>query len=281
MISAVIGPKSEPHAADAPGDPLEYISPSRLKSFLTCRMRFYIEKVRGIRAPASPALQVGKAVHAGLQRFHKAVWRGSDHATDVIVQQYRGDYEALEQEGPVDYEDGDEREKCIADGERVLRAYLDSEIAKEAAKAIGVEVALQSASLDLPLPLVGIIDLVRAGNEPVEFKTTGSTPNAELESWQHELQMVAYYMLLKDAVGEEPLPGKLVYLVKLKTPKVIVQQLAGVTQTQADRFRALVDVYVHAVEHGDYHPCVGMQCNWCPFKDRCAAWVGGNELVAA
>ena len=53
-------------------DPLGYLSASRLKSFLTCRLKFFYEKVLGLKVPASPALQVGKAVHAGLQHYNLA-----------------------------------------------------------------------------------------------------------------------------------------------------------------------------------------------------------------
>ena len=52
----------EPPDEDQPSDPLSYLSVSRLKSFLSCRLKFYYEKVRGLRPPTSPNFQIGKAV---------------------------------------------------------------------------------------------------------------------------------------------------------------------------------------------------------------------------
>jgi len=52
-------------------------SASRLKSFLTCRLKFYYEKVLGIKTPSSPNLHIGKAVHAALEHYHQATWRGA------------------------------------------------------------------------------------------------------------------------------------------------------------------------------------------------------------
>ena len=276
MIADVIkSPAVTPAAANALGDPLDHISPSRLKQFLSCRLKFFFEKVLGLKAPVSPALHVGKAVHAGLEAFHKAAWRGQDHSADTVVAQYLMGYEALEAEGPVDYEDADERAKCLADGERVLRAYLASDYARDAASATGVEVALHSADIGLPIPLVGVIDLVRPGNVPVDFKTPASTPAVDQEAWQHLIQLTAYGMLLRDATGEEPGRAQVVYLVKLaKQPKIIVQQMPEITRAEEDRFRALVDIYVQAVDRGEYYPSVGMACGWCKFRSECAKWVG-------
>jgi len=63
---------------DGPGSPLEYVSASRLKCFLECRLKFFIERVLGMKAPTTANLHVGRAVHAGLQEYHLAVWEGHD-----------------------------------------------------------------------------------------------------------------------------------------------------------------------------------------------------------
>ena len=89
---------------DNAGDPLAYVSPSRLKSFLTCRLRFYYEKVLGLKAPNSHNLQIGKAVHAGLQFFHKAVWRGKEASAEAVAGEYAKQYGEIEKQAPVDYE---------------------------------------------------------------------------------------------------------------------------------------------------------------------------------
>lgn len=258
-----------------PGDPLEYLSASRLKSFLTCRLRFFYEKVLGLKAPASPALQIGKAVHAGLQHFNLARWRGGDTSPATTRQAYDKAYGELEAAEPVDYGDSS-RQDSIDTGSRVLDAFLGSELARDPRRILGVEAYLRKESGDLPLPLVGVVDLVVEGNVPLDYKTVAATPNLEDEGWQHEVQLVAYNLLLRDATGEEPGPGELVHLVKLKTPKIIKQVLPPVTQTQINRFKALTDVYVVGVSREDYHPSPGMSCRWCSYRPQCAAWTGSK-----
>lgn len=257
-----------------PGDPLTYISHSRLKAFLGCRLKFYFERVLGLKAPASPALQIGKATHAGLQHFNLARWRGGDASPVAVLGAYEKAYDESEAQDPVDYE-GKDRAECVDTGRRVLAAYLDSELANDPRRILGVEAYLRRED-GLPLPLVGVLDLVLEGNVPVDFKTVAATPVLEDEAWQNELQLTAYHLLMQDATGEEPGPGELVYLAKLKTPKIVKQVLPAVTQVQIDRLKALADVYVDGVSREDYHPSPGMQCRWCSYRTQCAAWAGSK-----
>ncbi len=256
-------------------DPLSHLSASRLKSFLTCRLRFFYEKVLKLPCPTNAGAQVGKAVHEGLQLFHKAQWRGTELTRPTLLDQYRAGFVRLESESEVAYKDTDHRRESQEAGERLLNLYVDSTAAGDPRRILGVEVWLRSEDKRLPLPLVGVLDLVREGNVTVDFKTVASTPDPEDEAWQHQLQLTAYHLLVADATGEEPPPGELIFLVKTKTPKILVHQVPPVDGTQIDRFLRLADVYAEEVEAERYYPSPGMHCSWCPFKGKCSKWKGG------
>jgi putative RecB family exonuclease len=142
-----------------------------------------------------------------------------------------------------------------------------------------VEAYLRKEAGELPLPLVGVIDLVRGGNVPVDFKTIDATPDLAEEAWAHQLQIIFYFLLMADATGELPGQAELVYLVKTKTPKVIQHQLPPIDLIQVERFKRLLDVYVEGNERQEYYPSPGMQCRWCDFRSRCRAW-GQNSKAA-
>ncbi len=262
-----------------PGNPLDYVSHSRLRSYLTCRWKFYLEKILALKAPTSPNLQVGKAVHSALQAWHLAKWRGEETSVEKAQDAYVKSYDELESADPVDY-DGKDRQECIETGNRVLQAYLESNEASDRRRILGVEAYLRREEGELALPLVGVVDLVAEGNVPIDFKTVGATPVLSDEAWQNELQMTAYHILLEDATGETPGQGELIYLVKLKNPKVIRQQLPSVDQKQVDRFRALVDAYADGISREDYYPSPGMHCRWCPYKSQCKSWTGSKAQAA-
>ncbi|PNC66175.1 hypothetical protein CXT99_05690 [Akkermansia muciniphila] len=50
----------------------DYLSPSSVKSYLSCSLRFFFERVAQIRKPTTVALHVGKTIHATLQSFNLA-----------------------------------------------------------------------------------------------------------------------------------------------------------------------------------------------------------------
>lgn len=255
---------------------LEHVSASSIKDYLTCSLRFYFKRVLGLPEPVSPNLHLGQAVHAGIQAFHLARWRGGDHAPDAVIEQYRLAFASLEDEGDVRFEDG-ERDKSLEKGEAVIRAYLESDHARADERPLGVEVQLREDIPDLASPLVGYVDLVRPGHVPVDYKTCAATPNLELEAFLHELQLTAYQILIESATGEEVMGRELIFLVKTKTPKIIVHRLPPASASDVARFRAIAVAMIDGVYHERWTPQSGMHCAWCFYRQQCAQWTGGLD----
>jgi putative RecB family exonuclease len=267
------GPPAPP-ASEAPE--LSYISPSSIKSYLTCSLKYCFEKVLRLPRPASANLHIGKAVHEGVRRFHLSVWRGENLSHDQVVDSYCASFALLEKEEEVEFKDDGHRSECLATGGRVLRAYLESEAAALTERPAGVEVRLEEQIEGFPAPLHGIIDLVRFGNIPVDFKTVASTPSdLELESFQHEIQMTTYALMLEDATGVEVPSMELIFLVKTKTPKVIRHVLPPPTGGQVQRLKALAEIFTEGVRNRRFHPQPGQHCGWCPYRQECREWKGG------
>ena len=143
----------------------------------------------------SAAMHLGKAVHAALQTFHIARWRGTDDSPETIAAAFDKAFDDLERdEGPVNFDDQAEREKCRLDGLRVVAAYLDSpEALKEKPRA--VEVMLKEKIPGLAVPLTGAMDLVEGDFTPVDFKSAAAKPDPDHAAFDHEIQLVSYQLL--------------------------------------------------------------------------------------
>lgn len=181
----------------------EHISPTAAKSYLSCSLRFYFERIACIKKNTTVSLHLGKAVHAALQAFHLARWRGGDDSPDAVATAFEEAFTALERdEGPVSFEDEAERQKCRLDGLRVVAAYLDSpEAMKDKPRA--VEVLLKEEIPGLSVPLTGAMDLVEGNFTPVDFKSAAAKPDPGNAAFDHEIQLVSYQLLL-EAIGESP-----------------------------------------------------------------------------
>ena len=258
----------------------DYISPSAAKSYLACSLRFYFERVLQIRKPTTAALHLGKSVHAALQAFHLARWRGTDNSPEVVAAAFEDSFTKLERdEGPVKWKEG-EREKCRLAGLRVVAAYLDSPEAPKS-KPRAVEVPLTESIAGLCVPLTGTIDLVTDIFAPIDFKSAAAKPDPKHAVFDHELQLVAYQLLLEKATGEKPPSLDLVFLVKTKVPQVIRVSSPPADRKRKDRVIRMIDTAVTGMSEGRFYPQPGMTCMSCQFRNECRNWPAVMERRAA
>ena len=272
---ATASPATAP-PAEAPGLP-DHISPTAAKSYLGCSLRFYFERVACIPKPTSPALHVGKAVHAALQRFHLALWRGEDHSPETMAAFFHTAFESLEKdEGPVEWTPRTTREKAYEDGARVVADYLDSpEVLTEPPRA--VEVFLSENIEGLSVPLTGAMDLVRGDFTPVDFKSAAAKPDPQQAAFDHEVQLVSYQLLL-EAIGESPPALELVFLVKTKKAQIIRVTTRPADAHRKGRVVSMLETAVEGIATGRFHPQPGMHCSWCQYRTECLSWSAPNGV---
>ncbi|MEK7954298.1 RecB family exonuclease [Luteolibacter soli] len=260
----------DPHHAPPSRLPA-YISASAAKSYLACSLRFFFGRVLEIRKPTTPSLHLGKAVHAALQAFHLARWRGTDDSPAVIAAAFEDSFVRIElEEGPVRWKEG-EREKSRLAGLRVVAAYLDSPDALKS-KPRGVEVSITETIPGLQVPLTGVLDLVTDVFAPVDFKSAAAKPDKRHAAFDHELQLVAYQLLLEAATGEDPPSLDLIFLVKTKIPQVIRISSPPADHRRKDRVIRMIDTAVTGIVEGRFHPQPGMTCLGCQYRNECKAW---------
>ena len=254
----------------------QHISPSAAKSYLGCSLKFYFERVACIKKNTPVALHLGKAVHAALQAFHIARWRGGDDSPEAIAAAYEKSFTDLERdEGPVIFDDEAEREKARLDGLRVVAAYLDSPDAMKG-KPRAVEVLLKENIPGLSVPLTGAMDLVEGNFTPVDFKSVAAKPDPGNAAFDHEIQLVSYQLLMETATGQVPPSLDLVFLVKTKTPQIIRVSSPPADEHRKRRVVAMLETAVQGIARNCYNPQPGMQCSWCQYKNECMAWLPAN-----
>ena len=147
---------------------------------------------------------------------------------------------------------------------------------------MAVEAALEAplvdpaAGEDLAIPLVGIIDLVLAGQDgPViaDFKTS-SRSGAPL-AIGHEIQLSAYAYLFR-YVSARPEAGlEIRPLIKTKVSKVEIHRYPARTETHIKRLFCLLREYLDALDAGRFSFRPGFHCQMCDFREtHCARWSG-------
>jgi len=261
---------SIPSPAKVAKDPLEYLSASRLKSFHICRLQWYFRYIQKLPSKVSPSLLVGKVVHAVLQAWNLARWRGEDSSVERMDLVFEACWiHGCEEEAMI-WNSADEEAKEKVCALSILRHYLTHTPIPQEEKPEAVEVRVER-DLDahgLP-PLLGIIDLVRAGGKIVDFKTSARSPDTFMAAHQNEIQLSCYALLYREATGATESGFELHHLVKTKEPKLIVTPLSPMTPEQIRRLVRIMESYVRGIEAEDFVPSPGMHCSWCDYYAAC------------
>lgn len=250
----------------------DYLSPSSVKSYLSCSLRFFFERVAQIRKPTTVALYIGKSIHATLQSFNLARWRGEDSSETAMEEAFSAHFLELEKtEGPVDYADEETRQKVRSCAWNTVKAYMASdEVASQ--MPLGVEVGLSATIPGLPVPVRGVIDLVQHDLTAVDYKSSAAKPDAGHAAFDHELQLVTYQMMIEEATGDTPPSLDLIYLAKTKMPQVIRVKIHPANEQRKQRIADLYRIACEGITTERFHPQPGMQCSWCQYRKECSGW---------
>ena len=269
MIALANPPVSSVRTFPADDNLTQVVSASRLNTFHSCRLKFYFRYVLELVKPGSAALFVGKAVHAALQQWSTARWRGQAHDAEALKAGFLMGWVTGQEDEPVAWDAGEEDDQQ-AKAWGLVEMYLrDTPVpAEEKPEAVEVRVEADLARHGLPT-LVGIIDLVRPGGRIVDFKTSAATPNGEQVIHRNETQLTAYGLLYREATGKPESGFELHHLVKTKVPKLVVTEAPATTEAQKAKFFRLIESYTDGVEREDYVPSPGLQCVACEYFVEC------------
>jgi putative RecB family exonuclease len=263
---------------------LEVVIASRVKSYLTCSLRYYYEYVMGLKGPASPALTTGKAIHHCLQQWSLLRWKKLPAEAEDIRASFDTFWSNPEEEVVFESEEAESKEKEKA--WNTFLAFLQlTEIPKdERPDAVEVWVEKDMKPQGLPFVLRGVLDLVRPGPKAdgknsvlVDFKSSGASVDDRTLRHRHLLQMGCYSMLYREATQSKESALEIHSLIKTKQSKYTVTRSGPMTQDQETRILKTLEHYAEGVASERYVPNPGIHCGGCPHMSRCEAWKGGLQ----
>ena len=106
-----LAPARKPVAPDPTEHLTSVVSASRLNCFHNCRLKFYFRYVLELVKPSTAALFVGKAVHAALQQWSTARWRGQPHDAESLKAGFMMNWITGQEDAPVKWEDDEDAQR--------------------------------------------------------------------------------------------------------------------------------------------------------------------------
>ena len=197
----------------------EVLSPSQVRSFMDCQMRWWFKYGLKVPDPATGNLALGRAVHSALgENSAQKVDTREDLPTEGVVALFR---EAWAREcEQTEFRDDENPQQLSATGEALIAKYINYLAPTIEPAAVEVRVDGEIGGVKVR----GWIDLMDVEGRVIDIKTARARPSA-IEP-MHKFQVATYSHLLPGASGE----GRVDTLVKTKIPQVISQNFQLTTE---------------------------------------------------
>lgn len=243
--------------------PVNYLSFTRISTYLTCPLQYKYRYALKIPVPLSSAASFGSSVHLALQKFYEQVQAQKKVSKKDLLKIF--DKVWL----PVGYEDRAYEEKMHQRGEIMLTAYYDKFYQE---KVIPLELEqLFTIRLDKKLKIGGKIDRIDSLGggkiEIIDYKTGKIKSSKDIED---DLQMTVYAM----AATDKGIYHKKVEQVVLSFYFLGNQEKISSTRTNEQLVKAKdrLTKIAGEIESGKFEAKVGPWCDFCDFKLICEAW---------
>lgn len=254
-MSSLLPFPERPPSGGAKANPLPYLSFSRLQRYLRCPEEYRLHYIEGLRPREEPAsLAFGRTIHQALAVFFES----GEEPWSAFLRLWERFREAT-----LGYKARESWQGLRESGERLLAKFFHGE-ARRLTAIHAVERPFELRVSTLPVPLVGIIDLVAdldGKRTVVDFKTSASTYPA------HEA-------LLSDQLAAgmlaEPEAEQAAFCVLLKTKEPRVEwRVAPPFSPARQEFLPKARVVAQAIARGEFFKRPSRWCATCAFLPVC------------
>jgi hypothetical protein len=258
----------------------DYISPSRLNTWLRCPLAWKLRYIDGIRTPTKPALFLGKMVHHGLEILYRHRQLCVELLTEDVVTRMIGDWDETVDTESMQFESTEKEGALKEQAVNLVAAYME-QTADDLESPLAVETSMEAPLIDpetgedLGIPLMGIVDLIiddRDGPLICDFKTAArSSPPHEIT---HEIQLTSYAYLFRQATGDEEGGLEIRSIVKTKKPKIEFHSYQARSERHFRRLFSVIRAYLDDLNGGHFVFRPGFGCVMCDHRNaHCKTWM--------
>jgi CRISPR/Cas system-associated exonuclease Cas4 (RecB family) len=232
-----------------------HLSYSRINRYLTCPEQYRLYYVGNLRPKIeSASLVFGGLIHVALADF----FREGVIPEDTFLREWEN-LKTLE----LRYNKRTSWEDLREKGKKLLERFLAEELPK-IQKVYGIEKKFELAVTTMPLPFIGIVDLIAQVDGQatiIDFKTAASGYE------EHEValsdQLTAYWLA-------DPTADRVAYCILTKTKEPVIQwHFAKRDAGRLAEYLAKVRIVSEDIAAGKFYKRPGKHCGYCDFLSVC------------
>jgi len=249
--------RPEPEAIQSPRDLGNVLSPSQVRCFMDCQVRWWHKYGLKVPDPATGKMALGKAVHYALtHNLTQKLDTREDLPVIGVIALFREAWNA--EAGRTEFREDEDSSQLKASGEALVSKYMD-----ELAPGIDpAAVEIRVEGLIAGVKVQGWIDVLDSSGRIIDIKTVARRP-VRIEP-DCKFQIATYVQLTRGASGEARVDN----LVKTKTP-AIVSQNCTINDQDLLATRRIYALAQQAMKSGLYVPNrLSMTCS----RSNCSYW---------
>lgn len=261
----------------APPARRDYLSFSSISTYQVCPLKYYFRYVAGLPEPViSASLGFGKAIHRAVEFYFEQHLAGAELPTlDGLLEVYQAEWNKTPPLQRILFGKEENQDSLSVLADRVLRAFLVSDLAQPEGVIIGVEEELRGSVLSGCPELLARIDLmVETDAELVitDFKTSRRAWSID-QVFDAAPQLVLYGELVQK-LSDKPVRLQFGVFTKTKWPEVTVHPFK-VDPHLVTRTKRTVERVWKAIQGQHFYPTPSpLNCPSCPFRGPCLKWTG-------
>ena len=275
MDNQVRAPTTVP--CDLPMPARDHISYSSISLYQQCSLKYFFKYVAQLPEATVPASFVfGRAIHRAVEFHFRELLAGNATAClDTLLAEFQAGWDE-QPDDTISYPKSESRDSLGHLADRMLRAFLDSEVSRPVGRIIGIEEELRGPLIAGAPDLLARLDLLFESDDAItitDFKTSRSAWSEQHAKDAAE-QLLLYGELVRRLLPHKPL--RLEFLVATKTKDVsITRHVIPFDQRRLDRTKRVIERVWRAISAGHFFPSPSpMNCPTCPFRDPCRRWTG-------
>jgi len=249
-------------------DKINHLSVSQVKMYSRCQLQWFFRYVRGLKVPPSSNLICGSATHAGLEDLYMAkMIEGNINKTQIldVTAQYVDSADEKE-EVNWDKDRGQIKDQAVALVDTYLKSGTPDKIQQEEIEGVEKKISVTIQNKDISFDVIGYVDL-ELTNKIIDFKTIGRTPKV--------MDAADVFQCSLYAAAEKKEEIETHYLVKLKTPKIVIPEapknIPELIKLSTQIFMKTYISLESAMQSGNFIP-TGIThpwaCGMCGYGDR-------------
>jgi putative RecB family exonuclease len=253
-----------------------HLSVSSINEYVECGLQYKLGKIDQVKPEyVTDALLFGSAIHRVLETVHQAKKSKIPLALEFLQNEWETQWQNIVIEHPdIRYKDSENYETLLLSGKQLLAAYY-SDIPQDSFKVLETEAPFSFTIEGVPLPIIGVIDLIEEdeGDNIIitDFKTTSRAYSAE--EIDKSFQLTVYHMAAKrNGFANREILLRFDCLIKTRSPKFLQYYTV---RTEEDERRAIKKIHSvwEGIQKGIFTPNdTSWKCGYCAFQKHCNAW---------